>query len=65
MVQNRETGKELFVDEIGDTLACVVDSSTGETHAAHFFVATLGDQLLPLRRSLPRCKISQMAVSSC
>ena len=47
MVQNRAPGKELFVDWMGDTLNCVVDSSTGEVLAAHFFVATLGDSSFP------------------
>ncbi|MDO9535378.1 MAG: IS21 family transposase [Bacillota bacterium] len=47
MVQNREPGKELFVDWMGDTLECVIDSSTGQIHAAHFFVATLGDSSYP------------------
>lgn len=40
MVQNREPGKELFIDWMGDTLNCVVDSSTGEILTAHFFVGT-------------------------
>jgi len=47
MVQEREPGKELFVDWMGDTLTCVVDGETGELQAAHFFVATLGDSNYP------------------
>jgi transposase len=47
MAQEREPGKELFVDWMGDTLPCVVDAETGEIRAAHFFVATLGDSNYP------------------
>lgn len=47
MVQNREPGKELFVDWMGDTLDCVTDSATGQIFTAHFFVATLGDSSYP------------------
>ena len=47
MVQEREPGRELFVDWMGDTLTCVVDGETGELQAAHFFVATLGDSNYP------------------
>lgn len=47
MVQEREPGRELFVDWMGDTLSCVVDGETGEMQAAHFFVATLGDSNYP------------------
>lgn len=47
MVQEREPGKELFVDWMGDTLACVVDTGTGELLTAHFFVAVLGDSSYP------------------
>lgn len=47
MVQNREPGKELFVDWMGDTLNCVINSATGELKIAHFFVATLGDSSYP------------------
>lgn len=47
MVQEREPGRELFVDWMGDTLSCVVDGETGELQAAHFFVATLGDSNYP------------------
>ena len=47
MVQEREPGRELFVDWMGDTLSCVVDEETGEIQSAHFFVATLGDSNYP------------------
>ncbi len=35
--QEREPGKELFIDWIGDTLPCVRDYGTGEVHHAHFY----------------------------
>ena len=47
MIQEREPGRELFVDWMGDTLSCVVDGESGELRAAHFFVATLGDSNYP------------------
>jgi transposase len=47
MVQEREPGKELFADWMGDTLECVTDSATGKLLTAHFFVATLGDSSYP------------------
>lgn len=47
MAREREPGKELFVDWMGDTLPCVVDAETGEITDAHFFVATLGDSNYP------------------
>ena len=47
MVREREPGRELFVDWMGDTLSCVLDGETGELQAAHFFVATLGDSNYP------------------
>lgn len=59
MVQNREPGRELFVDWIGDTLNCVFDSSTGETHTAHFFVATLGDSSYPYVEAFPDEKLDK------
>ena len=48
MVQEREPGKELFVDWMGDTLECVLDSETGNLVKAHFFAATLGDSGYPV-----------------
>lgn len=47
MAREREPGKELFVDWMGDTLGCVTDKETGEVLTAHFFVATLGDSNYP------------------
>jgi len=47
MVQEREPGKELFVDWMGDTLDCVKDRVTAKPMTAHFFVATLGDSNYP------------------
>ena len=51
--QEREPGKELFIDWIGDTLPCVVDYTTGEIHEAHFFVTTLGDSSFPFVEAFP------------
>ena len=51
--QEREPGKELFVDWVGDTLPCVTDYDTGEVHEAHFFVTTLGDGSYPFVEAFP------------
>lgn len=51
--QEREPGKELFIDWIGDTLPCVVDYHTSEIHEAHFFVTTLGDSSFPFVEAFP------------
>jgi len=59
MVQNREPGKELFVDWMGDTLDCVIDSTTGELKKAHFFVATLGDSSYPYVEAFPDEKLDK------
>ncbi len=59
MIQSREPGKELFVDWMGDTLDCVVDSSTGEVLTAHFFVATLGDSSYPYVEAFPDEKLDK------
>jgi transposase len=56
MVQEREPGKELFVDWMGDTLECVLDSETGKMLKAHFFVATLGDSGYPVVIAYPNEK---------
>jgi transposase len=53
MVQEREAGKELFVDWAGDTLECVVDHESGKLLKAHFFVATLGDSGYPVAEAFP------------
>jgi transposase len=42
MRQNHGVGEKLFVDYAGDTVPVVVDRLTGETRAAHLFVAVLG-----------------------
>ena len=59
MVQNREPGKELFVDWMGDKLDCVLDSSTGQNLTAHFFVATLGDSSYPYVEAFPDEKLDK------
>ncbi|MBP1763022.1 MAG: family transposase [Firmicutes bacterium] len=59
MAQNRDPGKELFVDWMGDTLECVVDSATGGILAAHFFVATLGDSSYPYVEAFPDEKLDK------
>ena len=51
--QEREPGKEMFIDWIGDTLPCVTDYDTGEIHDAHFFVTTLGDSSYPFVEAFP------------
>ena len=51
--QEREPGKEMFIDWIGDTLPCVTDYETGEIHTAHFFVTTLGDGSYPFVEAFP------------
>ncbi len=51
--QEREPGKELFIDWIGDTLDCVVEYGTGVVHSAHFFVTTLGDSSYPFVEAFP------------
>ena len=56
MVQEREPGRELFVDWMGDTLECVLDSETGKMAKAHFFVATLGDSGYPVVIAFPNEK---------
>jgi transposase len=56
MVQEREPGKELFVDWMGDTLECVLDSESGRLVKAHFFTATLGDSGYPVVIAYPNEK---------
>ena len=56
MVQQREPGKELFVDWMGDTLDCVLDSESGKLRKAHFFVAALGDSGYPVVIAYPNEK---------
>ena len=56
MVLEREPGKELFVDWMGDTLKCVKDSETGKLLKAHFFAAALGDSGYPYVEAFPNEK---------
>ena len=51
--QEREPGKELFIDWMGDRLPCVTDYDTGEVKEAHFFVTTLGDGSYPFVEAFP------------
>src|SRR5690606_41088591 len=54
-----QSGKELFVDWMGDTLDCVIDSVTGELKKAYFFVATLGDSSYPYVEAFPDQKLDK------
>lgn len=49
----REPGRELFVDWMGEAPLCVVDGDTGEIHAAHFFVGALGASGYPFVAAFP------------
>ena len=51
--QEREPGKEMFIDWMGDKLSCVIDHGTGKTIEAHFFVTTLGDGSYPFVEAFP------------
>jgi len=53
MVQEREPGKDLFVDWMGDKLDCVLDIETRKLVTAHFFVAALGDSGYPVVIAYP------------
>ena len=53
MAQEREPGKELFIDWMGDTLDCVMDYATGELHKAHFFVTTMAESSYPFVEAFP------------
>ena len=53
LAQEREPGKELFIDWMGDTLPCVMDYATRELHEAHFFVTTLGEGSYPFVEAFP------------
>lgn len=59
MAQNREPGKSIYIDWMGDKLDCVVDNTTGEIITAHFFVATLGDSSYPYVEAFPDEKIDK------
>ena len=50
---DREPGKEMLVDWMGDTLKIVACAITGETSEAHFFVSTLGFSGLPYVEAFP------------
>jgi transposase len=50
---DREPGKEMFVDWMGDKLRVVVSAITGETFEAHFFVSTLGFSGYPYVEAFP------------
>jgi len=56
MAREREPGREMFVDWMGDTLGCVLDCATGELLEAHFFVAVLGDSSYPYVEAFPNEK---------
>jgi transposase len=56
MVQTHEPGRELFVDWMGDTIECVLDTGSGKMLKAHFFVATLGDSGYPVVIAYPNEK---------
>jgi len=49
----RKAGDVIEVDWMGDTLACVINSETGEAVAAHFFVAIMGYSGLPYVEAFP------------
>lgn len=59
MPLEREPGRELFVDWIGDKLDCIVDGATGLIQSAHFFVGTLGDSSYPFVQAFPDEKIDK------
>ena len=53
LYNERKAGELLEVDWMGDVLACVVDSATGELVSAHFFVAVLGYSHFPYVEAFP------------
>lgn len=53
MPQEREPGKEMFIDWIGDQPDLVMDEVSGRLMAAHFFVTTLGDSSYPFVEAFP------------
>lgn len=59
MHQEREPGKDMYVDWMGDTLAVVVNSGTGELYNAHFFVAALGNSGYPYVEAFPDEKMDK------
>lgn len=59
MHQEREPGKELCVDWMGDTLNAVVNPTSGEIYKAHFFVSTLGNSGYPYVQAFPDEKLDK------
>lgn len=53
MPLEREPGKELFIDWIGDKVSCIIDVQTGEHVEAHFWICTLGDSSYPFVEAFP------------
>ncbi len=53
MPLEREPGKELFIDWVGDKVRCVVDTAIGKPVEAHFWVCTLGDGSYPFVEAFP------------
>jgi transposase len=53
LYHERKAGELMEVDWMGDTLECIVDSTTGELTEAHFFVATLGYSHYPYVEAFP------------
>ena len=53
LYRERKAAEIMEVDWMGDTLPCVVDSSTGEVAEAHFFVAALGYSHFPYAEAFP------------
>jgi len=52
----REPGKEMLIDWMGDTLEVVFDSITGQVSKAYFFVTTLGYSGYPYAEAFPNQK---------
>jgi len=59
MHQEREPGKELFVDWMGDMMSIIIDPETGELSNAHFFVCTLGNSGFPYVEAFPDEKLDK------
>jgi len=47
LYHERKAGEIMEVDWMGDTLACVTNTQTGEKQTAHFFVSVIGHSLYP------------------
>ena len=59
LYRERKAAEIMEVDWMGDTLPCVVDSTTGEAYEAHFFVAVLGYSHYPYVEAFPDEKEAQ------